>query len=277
MEYKIVADSCCDLTPELKKELGVISIPLIMTLDEKCFTDDEHLNLPEYMRKMKEHKGKIGSASPPPLLYKEAFEGKHTSFAVTISSNLSGSYNSAVIGKNMAEEDSVADVYVFDSKSASAGEALIALKISKLINEGLRKTEIVTAVETFISEMKTYFVLSNFDNLMKNGRMSKIKGTIISALGIKALMGADAEGNIALFSQARGYAKVIEKLADTIKESGKNTEGESVVITHCNNPGLAEKLVNAIKERYSFKEIFVFPTNGLSSMYANDQGIIMAF
>ena len=277
MDYKIVADSCCDVPLEFREDWGITTIPLIMTLDDKCFVDDEELDLSGYMQEMKNHKGRIGSASPTPQLYKTAFEGKHASFAVTISGNLSGSYNSAMLGKAMAEEDGEADVHVFDSKSASAGEVLIALKIRKLISEGLQKTEIISSVERFIDEMKTYFVIENVDNLMKNGRLNKITGTIISALGIKPIMGADGSGNIALFSQARGYAKIIDKLANTIKESGKSTEGESMVITHCNNPGLAERLMNAIKERYNFKEILVFPTKGLSSMYVNDQGVIMAF
>ena len=278
MDYKIVADSCCDLSPELKKEWGVTSVPLTLTLGDKHFTDDETLDLPGYMQEMKQYKGRIGSASPAPQLYKEAFEGEHTSFAVTLSENLSGSYNSAMLGKSMAEEEGgAADVHVFNSKSASAGEVLIVLKIRKLINEGLQKSEIIAYIERFIEDMKTYFVIDNVDNLMKNGRLNKITGNLISVLGIKPIMGADDDGNIALFSHARGYAKIIERLAGTIKASGKNTEGESMVITHCNNPGLAERLMNAIKERYQFKEVLVYPTKGLSSMYVNDQGVIMAF
>ena len=277
MEYKIVADSCCDISSELKKEWNVESVPLIMTLDEKCFTDDDRLDLPQYMEEMKKHKGRVGSAAPAPYLYKKAFDGKHTSFAVTISGNLSGSYSSAMVAKTMAEEDGTADVHVFDSKSASAGELLIASKIRNFINQGLQKLEIISLVEKFIDEMKTYFIIYNIDNLMKNGRLNKIAGKIISVLNIKPLMRADGNGNIALFSYARSRKEVVNKLANTIKDSGKNTEGESVVITHCNNKSLAEELGALIKERYRFKEILISPTKGLSSMYVNDQGVIMAF
>jgi DegV family protein with EDD domain len=277
MRYKIIADSCCDLTTELKEQLQISTIPLNMTLGEKCFIDDDTLDLPQFMEAMKACTTKIGSASPSPLLYKDAFQDTHTSFAITLSSNLSSSYASALVGKDMAEEENGADVHVFDSKSASAGQVLLALKLRKLIDEGYHKSEIISSLETFITKMKTYFVLENLDNLVKNGRMNKITGKILSFLHIRPILGSDGDGNIALFTQARGQNQIIEKLADTIEKSGRDTEGESIVITHCNNPGLAEKLMNALKNRYQFKDIHIVSTRGISSMYANDKGIIMAF
>lgn len=277
MRYTIIADSCCDLTTELKEQLQITTIPLNMTLGEKCFIDDDTLNLPQFMEEMKACTTKIGSASPSPLLYKEAFQGTHTSFAITLSSSLSSSYASALVGKDMAEEENGADVHVFDSKSASAGQVLLAIKLRKLIDEGYHKSEIISSLESFITKMKTYFVLENLDNLVKNGRMNKITGKILSFLHIRPILGSDGDGNIALFTQARGQNQIIEKLADTIEKSGRDTSGESIVITHCNNPGLAEKLMNALKNRYQFKDIHIVSTRGISSMYANDKGIIMAF
>lgn len=277
MDYRIIADSCCDMTPQLKEKLGVTSVPLTMTLGDKSFIDDDTLDLPGFMEEMKNCTARIGSASPSPYFYKEAFEGTHTSFAITLSSKLSGSYNSAMLGKSMAEEEIGADVHIFDSRSASAGEVLIALKIRGMIEQGLQKAEIISCVENFIREMKTYFVLENIDNLQKNGRLSKIAGKIISVLNIKPVMGSDGEGNIALFSYARGVSQIIDKLALTIEKSGKPTEGESMVITHCNNPSLAQRLVETILSRYRFKEILMLPTRGLSSLYTDDKGVVMAF
>lgn len=276
MGYKIIADSCCDLTPELRQKLDIVSVPLSLNLGEESFADDDALNLPKFMKKMRNYGGKIGSACPSPGMYKDAFVEAVTSFAITISSNLSGSFASAMLGKSLAEEKG-AKVHVFDSKSASAGEVLIALKLRRMINDGIHNSKIISSIESFIKEMKTYFVLDNIDNLVKNGRLGKITGKLISVLNIKPIMGSDGDGNIALFSHARGQNQVIEKLSDTIYESGRSTDGESMVITHCNNPGLAEKLLNSIKKRYNFKEILVVPTSGISSMYANDKGVIMAF
>lgn len=275
MKYTLVADSCCDLTRELRDEWDVKSVPLTLTLAEESYTDDDALDLPDFMARMHACKGRVGSAAPAPGLYAEAFDDGE-SFAVTISSNLSGSYDSAMAGKAMAEEKG-GHVHVFDSRSAAAGEVLLILKLRKLIQEGLQKSEIIQKIERFVKEMRTFFVLDNIDNLLKNGRLNRITATIISTLHIRPIMGADGDGNISLFSHVQGWKQVVRKLADTIENDGRSTEGRSLVITHCNNPSLAEELKAEIERRYRFSEILVLPTRGLSSLYANEKGVIMAF
>jgi len=276
MNMQIVADSCCDLSESDRRELGVQSVPLTMTLGEKSFTDDDALDLPGFMEEMKACKERIGSAAPAPSLYESAFKDAEVSFAVTISANLSGSYSSAMVAKSIAEE-SGSRVHVFDSRSASAGEALIIHKIRKLIHEDLSSLDIVEHIERFISDMKTFFVLDNIDNMLKNGRLNRITGTIISKLHIRPILGSDGDGNISLFSHVQGWKQAIKKLADTIEDSGKPTEGETMVITHCNNPEMASLLADEIRRRYRFGEILIFAMRGLSSVYANDKGIIIAF
>jgi len=275
MEYTLVADSSCDLTNELRKEWNVKSVPLTLTLAEESYIDDDNLDVPDFMARMQACKGRVGSAAPAPGLYADAF-GTGEAFAVTLSSSLSGSYASALVGKSMAEE-SGAKVHVFDSRSAAAAEVLIVMKIRKFIAEGLQRSEIIQKIENFIKEMCTFFVLDNVENLRKNGRLNRITATIISTLHIRPIMGADADGNISLFSHVQGWKQVVRKLADTIEKDGRNTEGQSLVITHCNNPSLAEELKAEIERRYRFAEILVLPTRGLSSLYANDKGIIMSF
>ena len=103
MAYTLVADSCCDLTTELRTAWGVKSVPLTLTLGEDSYTDDDSLDLPDFMARMKACKTRIGSAAPSPGLYAEAF-GTDDAFAVTLSSSLSGSYASAMSGKEIAEE-----------------------------------------------------------------------------------------------------------------------------------------------------------------------------
>ena len=191
------------------------------------------------------------SSCPSPADYRDAFLETGKAFAVTLSKHLSGSYNSAMAGKVLAEEQG-ADVHVFDSKSASAGEILVAMKIRELIDKGREKLEIIDKVGKFIKEMKTYFVLENLDNLKKNGRMSKIVGHIATVMHIRPLLGSDGDGNIALFAKVRGAKQALQKLVDTVAESGKNTEGETMVITHCDNLPGASLLKRMIVERYKF-------------------------
>ncbi len=277
MNYTIIVDSCCDMTPKLAGRLGTTSVPLTMRLGNKEFTDDAALDLPGFMAEMKACKEKVGSASPSPVSYQEAMEAAGHSFVVTLSSQLSGSYASAELGKTHAEESSGADTHVFDSKSASAGEVLVAVKIREMLSNGLPKEQIISAVNAFIDGMKTYFVLERYDNLLKNGRLNRITEKIISILHIKLVMGSDGNGNIALYAKPRGTKQMLDKLVALIKSSEKPTSGESMVISHCNNPSLAEQLKNAVKQHFDFKEIFIVPTGGISSLYADDKGIVMAF
>lgn len=280
MNFKLVADSCCDMTDALRKKLGLISVPLKMTLGDEEFVDDQSLDVSHFISRMKAYKGRAISSCPSPAEYSDAFLSSGTdpatTFAITLSSNLSGSYGSAMAGKEMAEEHG-ADVHVFDSKSASAGEILIALKIKEMIEKGWEKLEIIEKMNAFIAGMKTFFVLENLDNLIKNGRMTRIVAHLATIMHIRPILGSDGDGNIALFSKVRGSRQALEKLADTIRESGKNTEGETMVITHCNNLPGANLLRQLIAEKYKFSQIHIVPTRGLSTMYANDGGIIMSY
>ena len=221
--------------------------------------------------------GKVSTAAPPPHSYMDAMERAVRSFVVTLSGQLSGSYASAQSGKTHAEESGATDTHIFDSKSAAAAEVLIAIKIRELISKGLPKDQIITSINNFISNMKTYFVLECYDNLINNGRLSKIKGKIITVLNIKVIMGANENGEIALFAKARGTKQMLEKMVAFVESSKKPTTGESMVITHVNNPTLAQQLSDMVKQKFDFKEVLIVPARGISTVYADDQGVIMAF
>ncbi|MHA6481678.1 DegV family protein [Paenibacillus sp. strain BS8-2] len=276
MPYQIVVDSCCDLTEELKNDLKIRTVPLNLSLGDKHYVDDDTLEIPTFIEDMHRCTEKIGSSAPSPALYQQEYEGHDQSFVVTLSSKLSSSYNSALLGAQMLD-DASGKVHVFDSKSAAAGELLIAMQIHELIQNGYSADEIVERIERFIMEMKTYFVLDNIDNLLKNGRLGKIKGKLINFLNIKPLLGSDGDGNITHYSNCKGQINIVKKMAATVKESGKDTKLLRAVISHCNNPVLAERLKQELELQFSFKEIIIVPTRGVSTMYANDKGVILAY
>ena len=277
MEYKIIVDSCCDLAPELAERLGAASVPMTVRLGEKEFTDDENLDVPGFMAEMKACTGKVGSASPAPFSFMEAIEAAGRSFVVTVSSKLSGTYESAELGKSLAKEKGITDVHVFDSKSASAGEILIAVKIREMLSNGIPRDQIIKSINHFIDGMKTYFVLERHDNLIKNGRLNKITGKIINVLNIKLIMGSDGDGNIALHAKPRGTKQMIEKIMSFIRDRERPTKGETLVISHNNNLPLVKQITDAFKKHFDFKEIIVVPMRGTISLYADDKGIVMAF
>ena len=271
MAYKIIVDSCADITPDMAREMEITTVPLFLRLGENEYVDDCSLDMSEFMELMTNCTERVGSAAPSPASFSDAMT--EDGFVVTVSAALSGTYQSATIGA----EGSSSKIHVFNSKSASAGQTLIAVKLREMISKKLPKPQIVESVTKFIDEMKTYFVLEKFDNLVKNGRLSALKSKIAGVLNIKLLMGSNEKGEISLYAKMRNKNQILDKMIALISESGRKTEDENAVISHVNNPGLAEQLAGKIRERFNFKKVFIVPTRGVSTMYANDQGIVLAF
>ena len=197
-------------------------------------------------------------------------------YAVTLSAELSGSYNSAVLGRNLLhEEQPDKKIYVFNSRSASIGETLIGLKIQECEEAGYTFEEVVSTVEEYIAEQNTFFVLDNLETLRKNGRLSTVKAFVASALKIKPVMGATPEGTICQLDQARGINKALIKMVQHIVDKTINSEKKVLAISHCNCLDRAMLLKNAIQEKLPVKKIVVLDTAGVSSMYANDGGVIV--
>lgn len=275
---KIIADSCCDTNTAIEEALSLTKIPFTITLGNKDVVDDATLDPERLMIDIGDYRGKAGSAAPSPYLFQQSLSAKEPNYILTISSRLSCSYNNAMLGKTMSEEDDGIETHVIDTKSASAGELLAALKLNDLILECRNDSkEIVRSMNDFIDGMKTYFVLDHFDNLQKNGRLSKLKNIVLSVLRFKLIMGSDGDGNIAYFDKAQGSNDLIDKLLNLIEESAKSFASQRIVIAHCHNPGLSERLMRRIQERFQFKDIVVVPTGGLSSLYADNKGVVLAF
>lgn len=278
MSYKIVADSSCDLNDDLKQKLNIVHVPFNISVDEQKFIDNQNLSVDNLIKAMKKSPNPIKTSCPSPGDFASEYIDTENIFAVTISSKLSGAYNSAVLAKEMVKESNPEKyIHVFDSKSASIGETLIAIKIQELINQKLENLDIVEKVEKYISEMKTFFILENLDNLIKNGRISKTKGLIANVLNLKPIMGDDGDGNIKLIENNRGTKKAFKRLVELIGETGEKIEEKILGIAHVNALEKAESLKKEIEKLYNFKDIVLVKTGGLSTAYANDGGIILVF
>lgn len=273
---KIVADSCCDITVEEENEYGIKIVPLTLYLGDESFVDNNELDLEDFKHKMSLYTERIRSACPSPGEYKEAFLKDEKTFCITLSTNLSGSYNSAILGKELAEEEG-GRVEVIDSKSASAAEALIVYELIDQIKAGNEYENITKNILEFIKNMKTYFVLENLDNLMKNGRLNKITGKIITALHVSPIMGADNDGNIKLYNYGRTKKQIIDKMVNMVKDVKPVGDTFKLVIAHNNNIEMAEKVQSSLKEVFNSIIVKIVPTRGISSMYADNKGIVIAF
>jgi len=276
MSYKIIVDSCGEFTEEMKKSSVFESIPLYLMIDGMQIVDDESFDRLNYLRIVASSKECPRSACPSPEQYIEAYEGEEERiYIVTLSANLSGSYNSASLASQMLEEKSDKKVHVFDSKSASVAETLIALKIKECEDKGLSFEDTVYLVEQYIEGQNTRFVLENLETLRKNGRLTGMKMLVASALHIKPILGATPEGTIYQISTARGMKRALINLVDEVVKTVKNPEGKVLAIANCNCKSRAEEVKQMILEKIKLKEIFILDTSGISTMYAADGGIII--
>jgi len=276
MSYKIVVDSCCELPEKLLNDVRFEIVPLGLEVGDYRIMDDENFNQAEFLQKVAECPKCPKSSCPSPERFMEAYhvEAEHI-YVVTLSSHLSGSYNSAVLGKNLYQEKyGEKKIHVVDSESASCGEAQIALKLMELEEQGLPFEDIVEQIEAFRSNMLTYFVLDNLETLRKNGRLSNIKSFVASTLNIKPIMASD-KGTIVQRGQSIGMKKALGKLVDMVLELAPDAESRSLVITHCNAPRRAEYVRDAVLARTKVRDCLIMDTRGISSMYANDGGVIV--
>ena len=278
MSYKIVIDSCGELLNQWKQDKHFQSVPLTLTVGSENILDDSTFDQADFLQKVAACPECPKSACPSPESYQRAFDcDAERVYCVTLSSELSGSYNSAVLGASLLhEENKNKKIHVFNSCSASVGQTLIAMKIAQCEESGLPFEDVISVVNKYIEEQHTFFVLENLETLRKNGRLSRVKALVASALKIKPIMGATPEGTICQLDQARGMNKALVKMVDKIMEATVNSENRVLAISHCNSPKRAYMLRDAIQERMKLADIVVLDTAGVSSMYANDGGIIVA-
>ena len=277
MSYKIVVDSCCELPEELKHDPKYEIVPLTLIVgDSYERLDDDGFDQKEFLRAVAECPVSPRSACPSPEKYMEAYrtDADHV-YVVTLSSKLSGSYNSAVLGKNLYHETyGEKQIYVVDSRSASCGETQIAMQIARWEDEGMGYEEITEKIEKFTDGMHTYFVLDNLDTLRKNGRLSGVKALVASTLSIKPVMAGD-QGSIVQLGQSVGIKKALAKMVDYVVRDVVDAEKKCLMITHCNNPERANSVKEQILSKVKFKDVLIMDTAGISSMYANDGGVIV--
>ncbi|MDR1663610.1 MAG: DegV family protein, partial [Clostridiales bacterium] len=217
---KIVADSGCDIRKEQVENEGCVfeSVPLNLHVEDRVYVDDENINVEEFLKDMENSPVVAKTASPSPSLFLEKFKEMESVFVITLSSKLSGTYQSAMTAKKMYfEEYGKKFIHIFDSLSASIGEGLIAMKIVECAKKGFDNREIVEQVSHFIKGMRTYFLLEKFDTLVKSGRMNPYIAKIASMLNIRPICGENGAGEIKMLDKARGHGKAVKRLIEIIK------------------------------------------------------------
>lgn len=275
--YKIVVDSCGELTPDMKASGVYESVPLSILVDDKTIVDDDTFDQAKFLEMVQASPNCPKSSCPSPEQYMEAYRGEAKRvYVVTLSAELSGSHNSAVLAKDLyMEEYGDKQIHVFDSFSASIAQTLIGMKIAELETQGLSFEEVVQGVDAYIAAQNTYFVLDSLEALRKNGRLTGLKALLVTALNIKPVMGATDKGVICQHGQARGIKKALTKMIEQVADEIKDPENKILGIAHCNCKERAEEVKKMIEEKIKLKRILITETRGISTLYASDGGIIV--
>ncbi|MBQ7955732.1 MAG: DegV family protein [Lachnospiraceae bacterium] len=277
MSYKIVVDSSCEFPKEYQGDSRFEVIPFGLEVGTEHMTDDGSLDMKEFLAKIAACPTCPKSSCPSPERFMNAYNcDADDIYVVTISGNLSGCYQSAEVGKTMYLENFGAkNIHVVDSESASCGETQIALKLMELAESGMAFEEIVETITKFRDEMNTYFVLDNLETLRKNGRLTGVKALVASTLNIKPVMGAE-KGVIIQRGQCIGNKKALVKMTDMIAAELVDGEKKVIYISQCNCPERAETVKKMLEQKTNCKAIVITEMDGLSGLYANDGGVIVA-
>ena len=272
MHYQIVSDSSSTIFG--MEGVCYTTVPMKI-IAEKEYVDAPGLDVRGMVDDLRAYKGKSGSSCANAQEWLEAFGDADMVFGVTISRNLSGSYNAAAAAaREYAEAHPERRIHIFDSLSAGPEMAMVIEKIVQLVQEGLPFEEIVAGVRAYQNYTHTLFCLESMNNLARNGRVSPAKAKLASVLGIRAC-GDAQNGQIIPTQKPRGQKKATEVLAAMIRERGF-TNGSWLRIAHCFAEDRAQLLVDAVKKDFPDARYTVEPTTALCSFYAEEGGLIIA-
>ncbi len=274
MNIKIVADSAADL-PVLTS-VPFESVPLKIVTSEKEYVDDNTLDVAGMVADLLKYRGKSGTACPGPGEWMAAFGDAQYVFCVTITSNLSGSYNAACVAKEQYEKQyPERKVYIVDSLSAGAEMYMIVEKLQALILAGESFEEICSEIADYTNNVRTVFSLESLQNLANNGRVNPAVAKIAGVLGIRQVGIASDVGTLQPLDKSRGEKKAIADVVKRMKELGY--KGGSVLIHHCLNENAAKQLKDQLLQMYAEANIRIGTTKGLCSFYAEKGGLMIGF
>ena len=279
MTWNIVCDSSGDMLPAelVPGKIFLKVAPLTLRVGDKEYVDDESLNVPEFLAAMAAEKGPSGTACPSPETFVQAFSSADCSLCFAISGNLSGTYNAACLARDMVlEEHPEKKIHVVDTCSTSGSLYLLTELAVELIESGMDFEEICKRLNQERDDQRTVFTLQCFDNLVKNGRMKPLLGTILEGLGIHVIADATPVGTIRVVDKARGEKRAYRHMVEYMAKE-KDCTDRHVIIAHCQNPEGAAKLKEAILAALPVKKVTFLECRGLTTFYAMEKGLIVVY
>lgn len=279
MSWMIVSDTSCEIRDMENLYPGVQFglVPFKIRVGEREFVDLPTLSVHQMLKTMTEYKGGSSTACPSPEEWAEQFLKADNVIAITISHNLSGSYNAAQSAREMVlDEYPDKNIFILDTLSCAGALAEAAALANRLIGEGLNFEKVCRALTDHNDAGHILFALASFENLAKAGRVSRVVGFIAGALNMRVLGRRTPDGKIDFFYKTRGETRVLARILEQMDLDGFDGS-RTVRISHCDNETAAGLLEHGIHAKWPQAEVVITPCAGLCSFYAQDQGIILTY
>jgi DegV family protein with EDD domain len=281
MTIKIITDGCVDLPDGLADELNISIVPLSVNFGSDSYSSD--LDREYFYSRMKAEAELPKTSSPSPndflIRFKEAIAEKKDVLVLSCTSKISSTYHHAVMAKEMLEEEGICSqkVEVLDSKSASVGLGLLAVYAANWSKSGFHFNELLAKVKHQIEETRTYFALDTLENVIKGGRLDKLKGKVASVLNIKLVMWANEEGAIEVVEKIRGTQKALKRLIDKVGETWHQSEKKIIAVAHSNCEDRAKEFIKELISKYPFEQVIMTNIGPVIGTYAGEGGIVIAY
>ncbi|AST90572.1 fatty acid-binding protein DegV [Sutcliffiella cohnii] len=280
MGIKIIVDSACDLPKSYLEENNVELLSLKVLYNEKEYDDMVSIQAKEVFDAMREG-AVIKTSQAAPTQAKEVFENiaknKESAIYIAFSSELSGTYQMAMLMKNdVLEEYPGLDVTIINTKGASLGIGLIVKRAVELANIGASKEEIIAEVEKYVAQMEYVFTVDNLDYLARGGRVSKASAFVGGLLNIKPLLHME-DGKLIPIEKIRGRKKVLRRMVDLMKERGGSFENQTIAISHGDDEETALVLKEMIQTETGANDFYIHSIGSAIGAHAGPGTIALFF
>lgn len=275
-KIKLISDGTCDLSEELLEKLNIKTISLGLNFGEEHYVIGENIDNKQFYEKMKESKELPKTFCPSPNKFIEYYKGEEQILVLTLSSKLSGIYNSAILAKDLyLSENKEKDIRIIDTTTGCIGAGLLFIKAAKMIKEGKSLDEICENIEKMKDDIHFYGALNTLDNAIKGGRVNPIAGKLINALNLKAIIQIK-DGEVKPINKARGESNSIKKVADYITSNVSDVKDKILCIVHANCPEKATKLLDIIEKTHKFEEVYISEVGPAMGTYTSEGAVLAA-
>lgn len=274
--WKLVADSGVGILMPEEADIDYEAVPFTISVDDTDYMDEDGIDIKDMLEHIDRSREGGRTSCPSPHVWLEAWGDADNVISFTLSSALSGSYNSAMAARHMAlEKNPDRNIGVINTCGAGVFPEHLAHTICEGIEDGDSFDAIVSAADKAARDTQVMFALGSLDNLIKAGRLNKFVGYAAHRFSISAIGVASPGGRIELRHKFRGLKKIYGKMIETLRENG--FEGGKLVISHCMNEEGAEKLGHLIKAEWLETDVSVVPASGLCSYYMGKGGMIVTY